>query len=56
MSLGDLVHELIWRQRAALPRLKFLLCQLDVMDKLFPATLDNATAQNLLQDFLIFNK
>ena len=56
VSLEELARELIWRNGTTLPGLKFLLCQLNVMDKLFPATIDDATVQNLRQDFLIFNR
>ena len=56
MSRHDFVHEFFGCHGATLTRLKFLLRLLNVSDQLFPAALDNATMQNLLEDFLIFQR
>ena len=50
------IHEFFRRHGPTFTRFKFLLRLLNVLDQLFPTALDNATMQNLLEDFLIFQR
>ena len=56
VSRHDLFCEFFWCHGAALTRLKFLLRLLNVLNEFFPLTLNNATLQNLFEDFLIFQR